>query len=87
MTRSRRTCPSSTSVLETGAFVLTAKALKGEAWDVAGRIWYDTLLQLTSSSQFADCARLTVQAAGARKYGAAAQKAVKAAWRKVGITV
>jgi Zn-dependent metalloprotease len=68
------------------AFVLTAKALKGHAWDVAGRIWYDTLLQLTASSQFVDCARMTVQVAGGQ-YGAAAKKAVKAAWKKVGITV
>lgn len=68
------------------AFVLTAKALKGRAWEVAGRIWYDTLLQLTTSSQFVDCAQVTVQVAGS-KHGAAAKKAVKAAWKKVGITV
>ena len=68
------------------AFVLTAKALEGRAWDVAGRIWYATMLQLTSSSQFLDCARLTVQVAGS-EHGAAAKKAVKTAWKKVGITV
>jgi len=68
------------------AFVLTAKALKGRAWEVAGRIWYDTMVQLTTSSQFLDCAKLTVQIAGS-KHGAAARKAVKAAWKKVGITV
>jgi Zn-dependent metalloprotease len=67
------------------AFVLTAKALQGNAWDVAGRIWFDTLLQLTTSSQFLDCARLTVQVAGA--HGAAAKTAVRAAWKQVGITV
>jgi Zn-dependent metalloprotease len=67
------------------AFVLTAKALKGHAWDLAGRIWYATLLQLTTSSQFLDCAKLTVQIATG--HGAAAKKAVKAAWKKVGITV
>jgi Zn-dependent metalloprotease len=67
------------------AFVLTAKALKGNAWDLAGRIWYDTLLQLTTSSQFLDCAKLTVQVATG--HGAAAKKAVKAAWKKVGLTV
>jgi Zn-dependent metalloprotease len=66
-------------------FVLTAKALKGNAWDVAGRIWYDTLLQLNTSSQFLDCAKLTVQIATGQ--GAAAKRAVKAAWKKVGITV
>ena len=67
------------------AFVLTAKALGGNAWDAAGRIWYDTLLQLNSGSQFADCAKLTVQVAAT--HGAAAKKAVTAAWKKVGITV
>lgn len=67
------------------AFVLTAKALGGNAWDVPGRIWYDTLLQLTSNSQFVDCAKLTVQVAAT--HGAAAKKTVKAAWKKVGIPV
>jgi Zinc metalloprotease (elastase) len=67
------------------AFVLTAKALGGKAWETAGRIWYDTLLQLTSTSQFRDCAKLTVQVA--TSHGAAAKKAVKDAWKKVGITV
>jgi Zn-dependent metalloprotease len=67
------------------AFVLTAKALGGNAWDVAGRIWYETLLQLTTTSQFLDCARLTVQVA--TTYGAAAQQAVTAAWQNVGIRV
>jgi Zn-dependent metalloprotease len=66
-------------------FVLTAKALGGKAWETAGRIWYETLLQLTSTSQFLDCAKLTVQIA--TSHGAAAKKAVKAAWKKVGITV
>ena len=69
------------------AFVLTAKALGGKSWDVAGRIWYDTLLALTSTSQFQDCAQMSVDIAGGPKYGPAAKKAVKAAWKKVGITV
>jgi Zn-dependent metalloprotease len=68
------------------AFALAAKSLKGRAWEAAGRIWYDALLQLTSTSQFLDCAQLTVQVAAAT-HGAAAKKAVKAAWKKVGITV
>jgi Zn-dependent metalloprotease len=65
------------------AFVLTAKALQGNAWDVAGRIWYDTLVQLTRSSEFRDCARVSVQVAAG--HGAVAKKAVKTAWTKVGI--
>ena len=66
-------------------FVLTAKALGGKAWEVAGRIWYDTLLQLNTNSQFIDCAKITLQVAAT--HGAAAKKAVKAAWKKVGIAV
>jgi Zn-dependent metalloprotease len=67
------------------AFVLTAKAIGGKAWEVAGRIWYDTLLQLNTNSQFIDCAKLSVQVAAT--HGAAAKKAVTAAWKKVGIKV
>ncbi len=69
------------------AFVLLAKALKGNAWDVAGHIWYDTMIQLTTTSQIADCAKMSLQVAGTKKYGAAAKKAVKAAWKKVGISL
>ena len=69
------------------AFVLVAKALKGSAWNVAGRIWYDTMLQLTTTSQIADCARVSLQVASTPKYGAAAKKAVKSAWKKVGISL
>ena len=68
-------------------FVLVAKALKGKAWEAAGRIWYDTMVQLTTTSQFADCARVSVQVAGGTKYGSAAKKAVTNAWKAVGITV
>jgi len=67
------------------AFVLTAKAIGGKAWEVTGRIWYDTMLQLSSNSQFIDCAKISVQVAAT--HGAAAKKAVKAAWKKVGISV
>ncbi|WP_295472923.1 M4 family metallopeptidase [uncultured Pseudomonas sp.] len=67
------------------AFVLVAKALGGNAWDEAGRIWYDTLLQLPADSQFIDCARLSIEIAGRQPYGPAARKAVAAAWREVGI--
>jgi Zn-dependent metalloprotease len=45
------------------------------------------MLALTSTSQIADCAKVSVQIAGGPKFGAAAKKAVKAAWKKVGITV
>ncbi|MBI1903477.1 MAG: M4 family metallopeptidase [Planctomycetia bacterium] len=67
------------------AFALAAKSLKGKAWDVAGRIWYNAMLALNEASQFLDCAKATVEAA--RTHGPAAKKAVAAAWKKVGITV
>jgi Zn-dependent metalloprotease len=69
------------------AFVLVAKALRGNAWDVAGRIWYDTMLQLTTTSQIVDCAKMTLQVASGKKFGTAATKAVKSAWKKVGISL
>lgn len=67
------------------AFVLTAKALGGNSWDVAGRIWYKTLLQLSSSDRFKDCAAMTAQVAAT--LGAAEKKAVRAAWKSVGVPV
>jgi len=66
------------------AFVLVAKALGGPAWEIPGSIWYEAMLQLSRTSQFADLARLSGQIAGDR-FGAAARKAVKAAWKKVGL--
>jgi Zn-dependent metalloprotease len=67
------------------AFYLTAVAIGGNAWEVAGRIWYDVLMRIPPTSQFQDCAKLTVEEATG--HGATAKKAVKAAWKKVGITV
>ncbi len=40
--------------------------------------------QLSRTSQFADLARITAQIAG-DEFGAAVRKAVKAAWKKVGL--
>ena len=67
------------------AFVLAAQSIGGKAWDVTGRIWYKTMLRLTKTSQFLDCATVSVEVATTE--GAAAKNAVKAAWKKVGITV
>jgi Zn-dependent metalloprotease len=66
------------------AFVLAAQALGGPAWEQAGRVWYEAMLQISRTSQFADLARITAQIAG-DTLGAAAKKAVKAAWKKVGL--
>ena len=68
------------------AFVLVAQSLGGFAWETAGRIWYDALLQLSSRSQFADLAAITLQIAGdGDRFGKDARKAVAAAWKKVGL--
>jgi Zn-dependent metalloprotease len=66
------------------AFVIFAKSLGGRAWETAGKIWYETLLQLSRTSQFGDMAKLTAQIAG-DQFDATTKKAVKAAWKKVGL--
>jgi Zn-dependent metalloprotease len=66
------------------AFVLVAQSLGGPAWETAGQIWYAAMLQLSRTSAFADMAKVTAQIAGDR-FGAAPRKAVKAAWRAVGL--
>lgn len=66
------------------AFVLVAKAVGGPAWETAGQIWYEAMLQLSRTSDFAAMAKLTAQIAGDR-FDAATKKAVRGAWRKVGL--
>ena len=68
------------------AFHLAATALKGPAWEVAGRIWYDTLCdkRLRHDADFAAFARLTLGVAR-NSHGDAAHKAVAGAWAAVGI--
>ncbi|MGR2740309.1 M4 family metallopeptidase [Billgrantia sp. Q4P2] len=70
------------------AFHLTAMALGGHAWERAGRIWYDTLVdrRLEQDSDFATFATLTLDNAE-RRYGATSQEAtaVRAGWRRVGV--
>lgn len=69
------------------AFFLAATAIGGKAWVKTGQIWYDTLLGLNRYSEFQEAAELSVQMAGAR-YGTNSkeQKAVRGAWKKVGIS-
>jgi Zn-dependent metalloprotease len=64
--------------------VLFAQAVGGNAWETPGTIWYEALLQLSRTSQFADMAKLTAQIAGDR-FDASTKKAVRAAWKKVGL--
>jgi hypothetical protein len=68
------------------AFFLVATALGGNAWDVAGNIWYRTLLdsRLSATAQFQDFATLTAVIANER-YGASVRTAVVQAWHEVGI--
>jgi hypothetical protein len=70
------------------AFYLIATRLGGRSWDVAGKIWYRTLLdsRLTPTAQFIDFANLTALNADAL-FGAAAKQVVIQAWHEVGIEV
>ena len=69
------------------AFYLAATAIGGPAWDVAGRIWYDTLVEggLPTDADFATFASATVRAAAAR-FGTAEVQSVRSAWDAVGVT-
>jgi Zn-dependent metalloprotease len=71
------------------AFYLTAAALGGNAWERAGRIWYETLTggTLTPCVDFAAFAAATISAA-TKLYGASGDEfgAVRAAWTEVGVT-
>jgi Zn-dependent metalloprotease len=71
------------------AFYLAATALGGNAWDTAGRIWYDTVTgDLASTASFADFAAATT-AAAARRFGDGSreQAAVADAWSTVGLPI
>ena len=69
------------------AFYLAAAAIGGYAWEKAGKIWYAALTDLLRrDSSFAAAARLTSSAA-ADLFGAGGseEKAVREAWRVVGV--
>ena len=70
------------------AFFLVAAAIGGNAWEKAGKIWYDTLVDhsLKANASFATFANLTLAKAGSL-YGvnSVEQKAVRDAWAKVGV--
>jgi len=68
------------------AFYLTAMEIGGNAWEIPGHIWYDSLLASTANSQFQDFADTTYSKAG-QLYGTAEQQAVLSAWRQVGIRI
>jgi Zn-dependent metalloprotease len=70
------------------AFYLAAIAIGGNAWDVTGRIWYETLRdpKLKANANFAAFAKLSVKTAG-RLYKAKGREAtaVSQAWKQVGV--
>ncbi len=72
------------------AFALAAIQIGGNAWEKAGRIWYETLRdpRLRPTASFRSFARLTVSNAD-RLYSHSSpeRQAVKDAWHEVGITV
>ena len=72
------------------AFYLAATTLGGNAWEKAGRIWYETLRdsKLRPMSGFLRFARLTVQnAAKLHGSGSAEEGIVRDAWKQVGVNV
>ncbi len=69
------------------AFHDLAVALGGNAWEVAGQVWFDTITgEISADCDFATFAGLTVAAATAR-YGEGSREAeaVAAAWAGVGV--
>ncbi len=73
------------------AFYLVATSIGGFAWQKAGQIWYDTLLdhpKLPQNASFSTFASLTIQHASVR-FGSASteRKAVVDSWKKVGVPV
>jgi len=70
------------------AFYLAAIGIGGNAWERAGRIWYDAVrdARVVETTKFADFAAVTVDVAsrlpGAKK---AEVKAVADAWKQVGV--
>lgn len=69
------------------AFYLAAVAIGGPAWEQAGRIWYAALTgRLRPKSGFSDAADAVIAAAGELfGPGGKEQRAVRDAWREVGV--
>jgi Zn-dependent metalloprotease len=67
------------------AFYLAARALGGNVWDRATKIWYDAFTDvLNKRATFRQAAQAT-QASARRLYGDAAATTIADAWRAVGI--
>ena len=70
------------------AFYLTAIGIGGNSWEVAGNVWYRTLLdsRLSANAQFQDFADLTADNAN-QIHGVPVRAAVVQAWQDVGIII
>jgi hypothetical protein len=68
------------------AFFLAATALGGNAWEVAGNIWYRTLFdsRLSPAAKFQDFATISARIAHTL-HGASARTKVVRAWHEVGV--
>jgi Zn-dependent metalloprotease len=70
------------------AFYLAAMAIGGQAWETAGRVWYDAVCdkRLRQDADFEAFATLSTDIAS-RRFGAgsAVHKAVADAWLAVGV--
>ncbi|ACB50309.1 putative peptidase M4, thermolysin [Crocosphaera subtropica ATCC 51142] len=70
------------------AFYLIALDIGGPSWEKAGKIWYQTLRNLNSQSDFQEAADMTYQVAGQLfGNGSLEQQAVKQGWDGVGINI
>jgi Zn-dependent metalloprotease len=70
------------------AFYLAATAIGGQAWEKAGKIWYETIRdgRVKEDTKFEQFASLTVEVAlKTPGCGPAEQKAVADAWAQVGV--
>jgi len=69
------------------AFYLAATAIGGNAWEKAGKIWYQTLTggQLTPSATFEDAAKASLAVASELFGEGAEHAAVAGAWQQVGV--
>jgi hypothetical protein len=70
------------------AFYEVAKGIGGNAWDKAGKIWYESMLRMNSKTTFADFAQ-TTYAVARELFGdeSPERKSVKKGWETVGIEI
>lgn len=70
------------------AFYLAATAIGGYAWETAGAIWFDALIQSAPTTNFAAFADKTILLASSKFHARKeVEDAVRAAWQQVGVKV